>query len=100
MRAYLTCLLYRQGSLLDTESWLCRLCGRGPTLAFRGGALTASSTTEKRPERGPGGPVSCRFHSQASHALAFSACEKARDSSHSDGARARVRSRSTKGVPH
>ena len=24
----------RQGSLLDIESWLFRLCGRGPTLAF------------------------------------------------------------------
>ena len=23
-----------QGSLLDTESWLFRPCGRGPTLAF------------------------------------------------------------------
>lgn len=27
-------VLYRQGSLLDTESWLFRSCGRGPTLAF------------------------------------------------------------------
>lgn len=27
-------VLYRQGSLLDTESWLFRPCGRGPTLAF------------------------------------------------------------------
>jgi len=79
MRAYFDLILYRQGSLPDTESWHFRLCGCGPTLAFRG-AITASSATEKR--RLEGVPVSCGFNSQASHALASSACENARDSSH------------------
>jgi len=86
MRTY----LYRQGSLPDTESWHSRLCGRGPTLAFRGGTVTAASATEKRIE----GPTSSRYNSRASHAVASSACENTRDSSRSDGSR----SRSTKGV--
>ncbi len=87
--AYLA-FLYFQGSLCDTESWHFRLRGRGPTLALRGrggAVITASCATEKRPE----GTVSCcqcrYFHSRASHAVAFKACENARHSNRPAGAR-------------